>query len=57
MRKYLAYALLIAFGLAPAGAILADNVPFPVPPKFTDNVPFPVPPKLSDNVPFPVPPK
>ena len=57
MRKTIVLALLTAFGLGIAGSAFADNVPFPIPPKFTDNVPFPIPPKFTDNVPFPIPPK
>jgi hypothetical protein len=56
MRKYLASVLFVAFGIAPVGAVVADNTPFPVPPHFTDNTPFPVPPQFTDNTPFPVPP-
>jgi hypothetical protein len=56
MRKYLASVLAVAFGVAPVGAVVADNTPFPVPPHFTDNTPFPVPPHFTDNTPFPVPP-
>jgi len=57
MRKILITAVLVAFGLAQASVVLADNSPFPTPPKFTDNSPFPTPPKLTDNSPFPTPPK
>jgi hypothetical protein len=56
MRKYLVLSLLAAIALAPAGVVLADNTPFPVPPHFADNTPFPVPPHFTDNTPFPVPP-
>ncbi|HZF25259.1 MAG TPA: hypothetical protein VEZ88_03280 [Steroidobacteraceae bacterium] len=57
MRRLIAAALLVTFGVGVVGSAIADNVPFPIPPKFTDNVPFPIPPKLTDNVPFPIPPK
>jgi hypothetical protein len=57
MRKLITAAVLVALGMGVAGSVSADNIPFPIPPKFTDNVPFPIPPKLADNVPFPIPPK
>ncbi|HKE45266.1 MAG TPA: hypothetical protein VKB41_12100 [Steroidobacteraceae bacterium] len=57
MRKLIAATVLVALGMGVAGSVSADNIPFPIPPKFTDNVPFPIPPKLADNVPFPIPPK
>jgi hypothetical protein len=57
MRKLLVSVVLTAFGLSPAAVVLADNTPFPTPPKVTDNTPFPTPPKVIDNTPFPTPPK
>ncbi len=45
MRKYAVLALLVVFGLAPASIVLADNSPYPLPPKITDNSPYPLPPK------------
>jgi hypothetical protein len=56
MRKHLLAGLLAVVGLTPAAVVLADNTPFPVPPRLTDNTPFPVPPHFTDNTPFPVPP-
>ncbi len=57
MHKHLLIALLVTFGLGVASSALADNVPFPVPPRFTDTLPSPNSPDLTDNVPFPVPPR
>ena len=52
MHKHLLAALLVTFGLGIASSALADNVPFPIPPRFTDTLP-----DLTDNVPFPIPPR
>lgn len=55
MHKHLLAALLVTFGLGIAGSVLADNVPFPIPPRFADAPPNA--PDLTDNVPFPIPPR
>ncbi len=57
MRKHLLAALLVTFGVGIAGSVLADNVPFPIPPRFADTLPAPNAPDLTDNVPFPIPPR
>ena len=57
MHKHLTAALLATLVLGVASSALADNVPFPIPPRLTDASSSPDLPDLTDNVPFPIPPR
>jgi hypothetical protein len=57
MHKHVLAALLVTLGLGVASSAIADNVPFPIPPRLTDTLPAPDSLDLTDNVPFPIPPR